>query len=68
MLLFNVFYFRIKLFNVAIRKFNVFLLFEYGLRVIVDKVFGNIGVVWYYKESFWFVFVIFLCLYIVDNK
>lgn len=68
MLSLNVFYFRIKLSNVAIRKSNVSLLSEHGLRVTADKASGNIGAVWHYKESSWFVFVTFLCLYTVDNK
>lgn len=51
----DVFYLRIKLSNVAIRKSNVSLLPEHGLRITADKASGNIGAVWHYKESSWFV-------------
>lgn len=44
---------KIKLSNVAIRKSNVSLLPEHGLRVTADKASGNIGAVWHYKESSW---------------
>ena len=75
-LLLNVFYVRIKLSNVAIGKSNVSLLPEHGLRITADKASGNIGAVWHYKESSWFVFLTiyyllietFFMLIHVDNK
>lgn len=49
------FHLRIKLSNVAIRKSNLSLLPEHGLRITADNASGNIGAVWHYKESSWFV-------------
>lgn len=52
--------FRIKLFDVVIKKINVLILVDYGLRIFVNEVLGNMVVNWYYKENFWFV----VCRYV----
>ena len=61
-LLLNIFYVRITLSNVAIGKSNVSLLPEHGLRIAADKASGNIGAVWHYKESSWFVLLVYIII------
>ena len=47
--------FRIKLSNVVIKKTNVSLLADHGLRISANEASGNMAANWHYKENSWFV-------------
>ena len=49
------YFFRIKLSNVVIKKTNVSLLADHGLRISANEASGNMAANWHYKENSWFV-------------